>query len=232
MRAAFSSIGSSSATLPRSSGTRSRRFPTGGGLARGLRRCGSPQGFGRCCLGSSDERSQPRWRLAPRTLHPVRTQSLEWELDAFQRAGQQDLFAIAVHLTAARGRPFDWPRIEVESVERLLLHDWRANIRELSAALDRIAAISQGSGLPLWAIQQVLGATRVATTGTLTRAGVEEALASCGVELCSRLAGRTENGLKHGVGGADRVAHGFANDALALPTRWPTRPRLGRPQNV
>ncbi|MBL9024530.1 MAG: hypothetical protein JNL21_20210 [Myxococcales bacterium] len=41
----------------------------------------------------------------------------------------EDIFAILSALAAGRGAPLDPERVEIEAVERLLLHDWPANVR-------------------------------------------------------------------------------------------------------
>ncbi|MFO0570153.1 MAG: sigma-54-dependent Fis family transcriptional regulator [Polyangiaceae bacterium] len=57
------------------------------------------------------------------------------------RERAEDLFAIAALRAAKMGETYTPDRVEVEAVERLMLHPWRANVRELHSVLDRIAAI-------------------------------------------------------------------------------------------
>jgi transcriptional regulator with GAF, ATPase, and Fis domain len=95
------------------------------------------------------------------------------------RERAEDLFAIAVARAVKAGERYDIDRVEVEAIERLMLHPWRANVRELHSVLDRIAAIDPPPALRLAAVTQVLGVTPSQRTGVLTRERVEAALAAC-----------------------------------------------------
>lgn len=95
------------------------------------------------------------------------------------RERAEDLFAIAQAHAATRGESYEPERVEVEAVERLMLHPWRANVRELAATLDRVASIDPPPSLKLAAVTQVLGATPSQRDGVLTRERVESALAAC-----------------------------------------------------
>ncbi len=95
------------------------------------------------------------------------------------RERTEDLFAIITARAARTGDRYDIDRVEIEAIERLMLHPWQANVRELSAVLDRIAAIDPPPGLRFAAVTQVLGATPSQRGGVLTRERVEAALAAC-----------------------------------------------------
>ncbi|MEB2314027.1 MAG: sigma 54-interacting transcriptional regulator [Sorangiineae bacterium] len=95
------------------------------------------------------------------------------------RERAEDVFAIAAARAANAGEPYDSDRVEVEAIERLMLHPWRANVRELYSALDRMAAIDPPPALRLAAVSQVLGVAASQRTGVLTRERVEAALAAC-----------------------------------------------------
>ncbi|MCL4750468.1 MAG: sigma 54-interacting transcriptional regulator [Myxococcales bacterium] len=95
------------------------------------------------------------------------------------RERAEDLFAIAAARAAKMGEVYDPARVEVEAVERLMLHPWRANVRELHSVLDRVAAIDPPPALRLAAVTQLLGVTPSQRTGVLTRERVQAALAAC-----------------------------------------------------
>lgn len=95
------------------------------------------------------------------------------------RERPEDLFAILQAGAAARGMPFLPELIEVESLERLMLHPWKLNIRELLAVLDRLLAIAPGA-LPLWAVERVLGpAPTSLRPGALVAEQVAQIIALC-----------------------------------------------------
>ncbi len=96
------------------------------------------------------------------------------------RERREDLFPIMAVLSARRGIQLDAGVAEVEAVERLLLHAWPANVRELATTLDRIAALEPLPRLRLVTVERVLGAHPTsARTGQLTPMSVERALAAC-----------------------------------------------------
>jgi transcriptional regulator of acetoin/glycerol metabolism len=92
----------------------------------------------------------------------------------------EDIFAIAQALFARRGATLTPRDIEVEAIERLLLHDFRANVRELFGVLERVTALAAGRGLPTWAMLRVLGPSPIAGSGQLVLEDVRAALTSCG----------------------------------------------------
>ena len=74
------------------------------------------------------------------------------------RARREDLFAIAQSLAARERLPLVPEATEVEAVERLLLHAWPSNTRELAAVVRRANALDPApQGLQLWAVDRVLG---------------------------------------------------------------------------
>lgn len=92
----------------------------------------------------------------------------------------EDIFPISQTLVARRGERFDPSVVDVEAVERLMLHPWLNNVRELSAVLERTAAIEPPPALRLTAIQQVLGPAPLRQAAALTVDRVEAALAATG----------------------------------------------------
>ena len=91
----------------------------------------------------------------------------------------EDIFAVACALAQRRGESFDTSLVDVEAVERLMLHDWRSNVRELAAVLERVAGIEPPPALHLAAVTRVLGAVPSRRSGALTRERVEAALQTC-----------------------------------------------------
>lgn len=94
------------------------------------------------------------------------------------RERPEDIFAIA-QATAASHGGYDPRRVEVESVERLLLHPWPANVRDLAACLSQVAGFERPPSLPIWAIERVLGPTH-SVRAALTSNEVEQALRDAG----------------------------------------------------
>ncbi len=92
------------------------------------------------------------------------------------RERPEDILAIILAESAKRGTPLEPGAVEVEAVERLMLHAWPANVRELISVLHRVAAIDAPTALRAWAVDRVLG-PRPQVAGVLTRAAVEQALA-------------------------------------------------------
>ena len=66
----------------------------------------------------------------------------------------EDIFAVLCALATARRSPIDLRRSEVEAVERLMLHDWRANVRELAGVLQDL---EPPGVLTLAAVERALG---------------------------------------------------------------------------
>lgn len=92
----------------------------------------------------------------------------------------EDLFAIMQALAARRGEHYDPAQVEVEAVERLVVHDWQRNVRELAMVLDRIAAIVRPPQLPYWAVERVLGPVPTTAQAPLTSETAQRALDACG----------------------------------------------------
>ena len=91
------------------------------------------------------------------------------------RERPEDLFAILQALRERRGAPFDPRAAEVEAMERLMMEEWRANVRDI----DRLAAaIASAAPLTQHAVERVLGpaVARVA----LTREVAEQMVTTCG----------------------------------------------------
>lgn len=100
------------------------------------------------------------------------------------RERPEDLFPILEELARGARAPIDPAHCEVEAVERLLLHDWPSNVRELAATLAQVRALVASSGppdgLPAWAVRDVLGQDeRTASGRSLTPARVREVLEAC-----------------------------------------------------
>jgi transcriptional regulator with PAS, ATPase and Fis domain len=95
------------------------------------------------------------------------------------RERRENIVAIMGALAARRGVALDPRAAEVEAVERLLLHAWPANVRELATTLDRTAAIEPLPRLRLATVERVLGAQPTsARKGQLTPDSVAQALAA------------------------------------------------------
>lgn len=92
----------------------------------------------------------------------------------------EDVFAIVQAIARRRDERYDVAQVEVEAVERLLLHDWSRNVRELAATLDRIAALAPPPQLPFWAVDRVLGPRAVQSTAPLTSETIQQALEASG----------------------------------------------------
>ncbi len=105
--------------------------------------------------------------------------SARLELPAL-RDRSEDLFEILQSLAARAGGKFDVAQVEVESVERLALHDWPKNVRELALRLEEIAAIAPAGTLPLWAVERVLGPRAESRVLGLTEEAVRRAPEACG----------------------------------------------------
>jgi sigma-54 dependent transcriptional regulator, acetoin dehydrogenase operon transcriptional activator AcoR len=89
----------------------------------------------------------------------------------------EDLFAIVEALCARRGTPLDPRAAEVEAVERLMLHEWLANVREVERVIASLGAVSP---LTLSAVNRALGPLSATTRAPLTREAIERMLAECG----------------------------------------------------
>lgn len=96
------------------------------------------------------------------------------------RERPEDVPAILAATLDRRGVALDPSLVEIEAMERLLLHEWRANVREVSAVLDRLSVLEPLPALRAWATERVLGAAPSSRGGQLVRDQVEAALAAAG----------------------------------------------------
>ncbi len=92
----------------------------------------------------------------------------------------EDLFPILSAIAGARGDALSADGVEVESVERLLLETYPANVRELAAVLAKVRVIDPEPGLRLWSVQEVLGPAAASSGRALTAERIEEALRATG----------------------------------------------------
>lgn len=88
----------------------------------------------------------------------------------------EDVFAIAQHLAARHRIDLDPAYVEVEAMERLLLHAWPRNIRELEGILRQAATLDPRPGLRLWCMERLLGEDTAARSGLLSEDVVAKAL--------------------------------------------------------
>jgi DNA-binding NtrC family response regulator len=98
------------------------------------------------------------------------------------RERAEDIWELSLAIKAGRSEAFELAQVEVEAVERLLLHPWPSNVRELTATLERCATIEGTAPLRLEIVERVLGAPVGATRPTRTALTLEEArrkLADC-----------------------------------------------------
>jgi transcriptional regulator of acetoin/glycerol metabolism len=95
------------------------------------------------------------------------------------RERPEDIFEIAMEIAARRGERFDSAMVDVEAVERLLLHTWPNNVRELHAVLERIAATNPPPSLRGASVKQVLGAVPPRQSSALTTERVMSTLNAC-----------------------------------------------------
>jgi DNA-binding NtrC family response regulator len=96
------------------------------------------------------------------------------------RDRSEDIFSIAEGLARRAGiAPLAPEQVEVEAAERLLLEPWPNNVRGLDAALLAVRRLDSESGLPLWALEEVLGAAQGGKTA-LTQEVVDAAIEAAG----------------------------------------------------
>lgn len=91
----------------------------------------------------------------------------------------EDLFAIAQAVTRKNGEELLAADVEVEALERLMLHELPANVREVAAVLSRAFAAERRPRLTLEALESILGppsAVASSRASALTAEGVAEAL--------------------------------------------------------
>lgn len=91
----------------------------------------------------------------------------------------EDLHAITSALWERRFGPLDLSRVRVdaEAVERMMLHDWPANVRDLDRLL---AMVDPRDGLKLSTVQAFLGDRGPVSAPLLTKEAIISALASAG----------------------------------------------------
>ncbi len=94
----------------------------------------------------------------------------------------EDLFGVATALSERDGATLPIEHVEVEAIERMMLHDWPNNVRELDAVLAAIRRSDPQPGLRLWAVEQVLGKAP-ANQSVLTVAAVDAAIEASGGNL-------------------------------------------------
>lgn len=92
------------------------------------------------------------------------------------RERREDLFAVACAFALRRGEKYDVAAVDVEAVERLMLHDFPNNMRELYAVLERVAAADPPPALRMGAVSRVLGAPVSRRREPLTPERVDAAL--------------------------------------------------------
>ncbi len=91
----------------------------------------------------------------------------------------EDLFAIAQAVTRKNGEELLAANVEVEALERLMLHELPANVREVASVLSRAFAAERRPSLTLEAIETLLGppsAVASSRASALTLERVTEAL--------------------------------------------------------
>jgi Bacterial regulatory protein, Fis family len=99
----------------------------------------------------------------------------------FEAQGVGDTQISSVHLSFVRAAGTvtvsdQGSRTDVEAIERMMLHAWPSNVRELDAVLERVAAIDPPPALRLDAVNRVLGAAPLRQSAALTVGRVTEAL--------------------------------------------------------
>lgn len=93
------------------------------------------------------------------------------------RERAEDIYAIAQQVAVRHKVDLDPAQVEVEALERMLLHPWPRNVRELESTLREAATHDPRPGLRHWAIQRILGTTTQSRSGLLQDELVAEALA-------------------------------------------------------
>lgn len=114
------------------------------------------------------------------------------------RERPEDIMAIAVELGRRKGWRFDAAgAVEVEAAERLLLHDWRGNVRELEAVLDRAATRDEPGVLLLRGLGPELGEISSPGRSVLTPEIISDAEQRAGSEAgAAKLLGVTRGKLR------------------------------------
>lgn len=120
------------------------------------------------------------------------------------RERREDILAIAHHLAAKRGDPFEPALMEPRAIARLLLHPFHANVRELDGVLQRIAALEPRPKLRKWAVDDILGPLELARP-VLNREQAEAAVRQHGSERAAAEAlGVSRRQLREALGKLDR----------------------------
>jgi DNA-binding NtrC family response regulator len=96
------------------------------------------------------------------------------------RERAEDLPALARHLAKRAGLDLGPEHVEIEALERLMLHAWPRNVRELDAVLRKAASLDPRPGLRLWCVNRLLGPTAPKRAGLLSAATIEAALSETG----------------------------------------------------
>jgi DNA-binding NtrC family response regulator len=99
------------------------------------------------------------------------------------RERAEDIWSIAETLMMRRGTRLDAAQIEVEAVERLLLHSFAYNVRDLTATLERVFSLEPPPVFRRWAVERVLGSSPSAPSSRsapLSAERIAETLTSCG----------------------------------------------------
>jgi transcriptional regulator with AAA-type ATPase domain len=98
------------------------------------------------------------------------------------RERAEDIWEIARAIGLARGESLDAGVAEVEAVERLMLHPWASNVRELASAFERFAILEPLPALRLETVERAIGVRDGGTESSrrsLTAEEVQRALAEC-----------------------------------------------------
>jgi MoxR-like ATPase len=108
----------------------------------------------------------------------------EWPIELPPlRDRAEDIFAIAAAVRGRNGRPFDPSLVDLEAVERLLLHTWPANVRELASVLGRAAVKDPPGALTRDSLDALLPAASAPRRPLLTEEAVRAALEKTGSEV-------------------------------------------------
>lgn len=120
------------------------------------------------------------------------------------RERREDILAIAQHLAAKRQEPYDLAQMEPAAIERLLMHPFPANVRELEAVIQAVAGLDPRPAFRLWAVNEVLGRLELARP-VLTRQQAEAAVQRHGSERAAHEAlGVSRRQLRSALGKVDR----------------------------
>ncbi len=98
------------------------------------------------------------------------------------RERAEDIFAISEAIARTQGESLESANVEVEAIERIMLHELRSNVRELASVLQRAFAADRKPTLRLETVERILGPLDTAPTSALTVALVQEAIRAAGSE--------------------------------------------------